>query len=224
MIAILAAGMLAAVAGFRAPVVAPAEQEKGYLWVEAESFADYGAWRLDTQFTHKMGSAYLIAPGVCKPIGSAKTTLSVPRAGTWHAWVRTKDWLPEFSPGRFALTVNGRQSGPLGASKREGWRWEKAGAFELPQGDVSVSLDDLSGAFARCDAVLFTTDAAYVPPDDADGVAAARARFAGETDVVNDGGEYDVVVVGAGTAGMGAALAATRTGARTALVHDRPLL
>ena len=216
--------MLAAVAGFRAPSTLPVEHEKGYLWLESESFSDYGAWRLDTQFTHKMGSAYLIAPGVCKPIGSAKTTLSVPRAGTWHAWVRTKDWLPEFSPGRFAITVGGRQSGPLGASKREGWRWEKAGAFELPQGDVSVSLDDLSGAFARCDAILFTTDAAYVPPDDADGVAAARARFAGETDVVNDSGEYDVVVVGAGTAGMGAALAAARTGARTALVHDRPVM
>ena len=216
--------MLAAVAGFRAPSALPVEHEKGYLWLEAESFADYGEWRLDTQFTHKMGSAYLIAPGVCKPIGSAKTTLAVPRAGTWHAWVRTKDWLPEFSPGRFALTVDGKQSGPLGVSKREGWRWEKAGAFALPAGDVAVSLDDLSGAFARCDAILFTTDAAYMPPDDAAGVAAARARFAGETDAVNDGGTYDVVVVGAGTAGMGAALAAARTGARTALVHDRPVL
>ena len=222
MIAIMAAGMLAA-AGFRAPAVAPTEHESGFLWLEAESFSDYGAWRLDTQFTHKMGSAYLIAPGADKPIGSAKTTLTVPRAGTWHAWVRTKDWLPEFSPGRFALTVNGRQSGPLGASKREGWRWEKAGAFELPQGDVFVSLDDLSGAFARCDAILFTTDAAYVPPDDADGVAAARARFAGETDVVNDGGAYDVVVVGAGPGGMGASLGAARNGARVALVFDRPV-
>ncbi|MBO7686991.1 MAG: hypothetical protein J6V72_11440, partial [Kiritimatiellae bacterium] len=83
---------------FRAPVTASKECVKGFLWLEAESFADYGAWRLDTQFTHKMGSAYLIAPGADKPIGSAKTTLAVPRAGTWHAWVRTKDWLPEFSP------------------------------------------------------------------------------------------------------------------------------
>ena len=216
--------VLAAVAGFRAPATATVEHEKGFLWLEAESFADYGDWRLDTQFTHKMGSAYLIAPGVGKPIGPAKTTLAVPRAGTWHAWVRTKDWLPEFSPGTFALTVNGRQSGPLGASKKGGWRWEKAGAFALPQGEVAVSLDDLSGAFARCDAILFTTDAAYVPPDDEEALEAARARFAGETVAVADGGTFDVVVVGAGTAGMGAALAAARTGARTALVHDRPVM
>ncbi|MBR1588547.1 MAG: NADH-dependent oxidoreductase, partial [Kiritimatiellae bacterium] len=213
MITAVAAGCLAAVAGFRAPLTATVEHERGFLWLEAESFADYGAWRLDTQFTHKMGSAYLIAPGVGRPIGQAKTTLSVPRAGTWHAWVRTKDWLPEFSPGRFALAVDGRRSAPLGASKKEGWRWEKAGAFALPQGKVAVSLDDLSGAFARCDAILFTTDAAYVPPEDADALAAARERLAdGHAGawpcLCADGGTYDVVVVGAGTAGMGAALAA----------------
>ena len=42
---------------FRAPVAAPQEHVKGFLWLEAEGFADYGDWRLDTQFTHKMGSA-----------------------------------------------------------------------------------------------------------------------------------------------------------------------
>ena len=125
-----------------------------FLWIEAESFAERGAWKVDTQFTHKMGSAYLIAPGVCKPIGSAKTTVRIPAAGTWYVWARTKDWLPEFSPGRFALSVNGRRGATLGASKRDGWRWEKAGAFALEAGEAAVSLDDLSGAYARCDETI----------------------------------------------------------------------
>ena len=94
-----------AICGMAALAAPGVEHVPGFLWIEAEDFAERGDWQVDTQFTHKMGSAYLIAPGVCKPIGSAKTTLAVPRAGTWHAWVRTKDWLPEFSPGRFALTV-----------------------------------------------------------------------------------------------------------------------
>ena len=38
-----------------------------------------------------------------------------------------------------------------------------------------------------------------------------------------DGGEYDVVVVGAGPGGMGASLGAARNGARVALVFDRPI-
>ncbi|MGN0847748.1 MAG: FAD-dependent oxidoreductase [Kiritimatiellia bacterium] len=231
---------------FRAPVESPKEHVPGFLWLEAEGFADYGDWRLDTQFTHKMGSAYLIAPGVGRPLaGDARTTLAIPRAGTWRAWVRTKDWLPEFSPGVFTLCVNGAAGKRLGAAKREGWGWELAGEWKLPAGSVEVALKDLSGAFARCDAILFTTDAAYTPVEDEDVVphgmegvptctdavrgaqsarGAARRKFRGEAEAIVDGGSYDVVVVGAGTAGMGAALAAARTGARVALVHDRPVL
>ena len=83
--------MLAAVAGFRAPSTLPVEHEKGYLWLEAESFVDYGEWRLDTQFTHKMGSAYLICRGANAPMPNpARTTISIPRAGTWRVWARTK--------------------------------------------------------------------------------------------------------------------------------------
>ena len=214
-----------AIAGVRGvPVVGRAVPGEPLIWVEAENFTDRGAWKVDTQFTHKMGSAYLIAPGLCKPIGSAKTTVDVPCAGTWHVWARTKDWLPEFSPGQFAISVNGKRGAVLGASKREGWRWEKAGVYELPQGAASLSLDDLSGAYARCDAILFTTDAAYVPPENAEELADVRRRFLGIPDVVEDCGEYDVVVIGAGSGGMGASIAAARTGAKTALVHDRPVL
>ena len=217
-------------ADFRAPVASPKEHVKGFLWLEAEGFADYGAWRLDTQFTHKMGSAYLLAVGVLKPIDSAKTTVEVPSAGTWRAWVRTKDWLPEFSPGTFRLELrNGDRCAPmssavLGASKQEGWRWEKAGDFKLAAGKAEVALVDLSGAFARCDAVLFTTDLSYEPPVEAAALEAAREKFSGRSAAIADGGAYDVVVVGSGPAGMGAALAAARAGARVALVHDRPIM
>ena len=57
---------------FRAPVQAPKECVKGFLWLETEGFSDYGEWKLDTQFVHKMGSAYLLAAGVGKPIGSGR--------------------------------------------------------------------------------------------------------------------------------------------------------
>ena len=212
------------VSGFRPPARTPEEVVRGFVWIEAEDFADYGRWKLDTQFVHKMGSAYLLAAGTLKPIGCARTRVRIPSAGRWTAWVRAKDWVPAFHPGTFRLLLGGRPGGTLGASGREGWRWERAGAWDLPAGDAELALEDLSGAFARCDAVLLTTKADYAPPDDADGCEAARAKFTGADGAVADGGSYDLVVVGAGPGGMGAALAAARHGARVALVHDRPVL
>ena len=214
-----------AAAPFRAPAGQPAEHVEGMLWLEAEAFEEYGDWKLDTQFTHKMGSAYLICPGLDRPTSKpARTKVRVPRAGKWRAWVRTKDWLPEFSPGKFALEVSGRRGATMGASGKSGWRWESAGDFELQPGDAEVSLVDLSGAYARCDAVLFSSDPAFVPPDEADALESARARLSGAAADIADGGDYGLVVVGAGPGGMGAALSAARLGVQVALVHDRPVL
>ena len=194
------------------------------VWLEAEDFKRPGAWRVDTQFTHKMGSAYLIAPGVLKPIGAAATEIELPEAGGWTAWARTKDWVPAHHPGRFALSVDGRRTpGELGASGRAGWIWEKAGAFKLAAGAHSIALEDLSGAYARCDALLFTTDASFRPPDDYAETERLRARLAPQPPE-SEKGPFDVVVVGGGPAGVCAAVAAARNGAKTALVHDRPVL
>jgi len=200
------------------------EAVEGFLFVEAEDFVDYGAWRLDTQFTHKMGSAYLIASGVGQPIRSATTTVEVPRTGTWRVWARTKDWLPEFSPGAFTLVVGGKEGARLGVSGHDGWHWEKVGDFDLEKGTVSLELRDLSGYFGRCDAIVLTMDAGYVPPEDAKKQVVERYRLRGEDPTPHDRGAFDLVVVGAGPGGTPAAIAAARHGARVALVGDRPVL
>lgn len=209
--------------GFRAPAKNAREVVPGFLWLEAEEFADYGGWVIDTQFVGKMGSAYLLAPGVTNAVVSAHTKVCVPRAGVWQVWARTRDWIPEHHPGLFALEVNGKRSATLGNSGEKGWLWQKAGTYELAAGEVTVGLVDLSGWFARCDAVLLTTDAAYVPPADAEANEAAREKYTGIAPPT-DGGSYDVVIVGAGPAGTTAAIQSARAGARTLLVHDRPVL
>ena len=38
------------------------------LLVEVEGFASHGGWQLDTQFIQQMGSPYLLAHGLGKPI------------------------------------------------------------------------------------------------------------------------------------------------------------
>ena len=196
----------------------------GILLVEAEGFEDYGPWRLDSQFVHKMGSPYLIASGVGVPIGSARTTVDIPRAGTWRVWARTKDWLPEYSPGAFEVVVNGKSGLRLGASRRVGWLWEQAGDFVLAEGPARLELHDLSGYFGRCDALVLTTDLTYIPPDEPKALAAERYRLRGESSVPFEKGCFDVIVVGAGPGGCPAAIAAARHGVRVALIGDRPVL
>ena len=197
----------------------------GFLWVEAEDFTDYGEWKLDTQFVHKMGSAYLLACGVGKRIGDAATEVQLPQEGTYRVWARTKNWLTECSPGKFTISVGGKPSKQtLGTAAKAQWTWQNAGDFELKKGVVGLALNDLSGAFARCDALLLTRDLSYTPPEELEACQRERARLTGQPETVEDAGAFDVIVVGAGTAGCGAAVAAARTGARTALVHDRPVL
>jgi hypothetical protein len=221
----VAPGSLEELARWRKPAAESRMVVEGFLWVEAEDFADYGGWRLDTQFVHTMGSAYLLAGGVCQPVREATTAVKVPRAGTYRVWVRTRNWLKGYSPGTFTIAVNGKRAeNVMGAGKPEVWAWERAGDFTLEAGSVRLALVDLSGAFARCDAVLLTRETGYVPPDDSEGTESARARFSGLPQEVADLGAFDVVVVGAGSAGVPAAVAAARNGARTALIHDRPVL
>jgi len=210
---------------FRPPPVEAKMVVDGFLWVEAEDFSDYGDWKLDTQFVHKMGSAYLLACGIGSPIGNASTTVQLPQAGTYRVWVRTKNWLQAFSPGTFTVSIDGRKSKQvLGAAPSDVWMWESAGDFELSKGSVKLALVDLSGAFARCDALLLTCDLTYTPPEALEACRSERSRLTGLPEKCEDAGDFDVIVIGAGTAGCGAAVAAARTGAKTALVQDRPVL
>ena len=43
------------------------------IFCEVESFEDYGGWSLDTQFETEMGSPYLLAHGLGRPVADATT-------------------------------------------------------------------------------------------------------------------------------------------------------
>ena len=63
------------------------------IFIEAESFDDWGGWVNDTQFMDQMGSPYLLAHGLGKPVADAKTTVNIYEAAEYHVWVRTKNWM-----------------------------------------------------------------------------------------------------------------------------------
>ena len=129
--------------------------------VEAEWFEDYGGWVNDTQFMDQMGSPYLLAHGMGKPVADAKTTFEA-KGGKYGVWVRTKNWTafwhPEGGAGTFNLVVNGRTlPAVLGAQGKGEWLWVKADDVELKDGKNSLALHDLDGFDGRVDVVAFIT-------------------------------------------------------------------
>ena len=133
--------------------------------IEAESFDDLGGWKVDTQFIYSMGSPYLIAHGLGKPVAPAKTTVTLPAAGRWFVWVRTRNWAPGpwEAPGRFALAVNGQELPHVFGAEDGQWCWESGGAVEVDSATVSLSLIDLTGFDGRCDAIFLTQDENQLP-------------------------------------------------------------
>lgn len=217
------------VAAINAPFKAPARRiemvRDGFLWIEAEDFATYGGWMLESQFVHLMGSAYLIAAGTGHPVADATLNVKVPKAGHYRLWVRARNWIPEHSPGRFEVSVAGHAAATaFGGAKGADWTWEDGGAFDLAAGAVELRLHDLTGYYGRCDALVLTTDAAWRAPEKGEALARERAALCGYSLEPRKEGSFDVVVAGGGVAGCCAAIAAARSGAKTALIQSRPVL
>jgi hypothetical protein len=192
--------------------------------IEAEDFDDPGGWIVDSQFEVQMGSPYLLAHGYGRPVADASTVVPIANSASYEVWVRTKDWAPSGHPGRFTLSINDETLGiELGASGQD-WSWERAGVVDLPAGDTTFALHDLTGFDGRCDAIFLTAEGT-VPPNGVDADALAwRKRLRGLPVEPVDAGTFDVVVVGGGVSGCAAALTSARLGNRVALIQDRPLL
>jgi hypothetical protein len=194
------------------------------ILIEAEDFDNYGGWVLDSQFETQMGSPYLLAHGLGRPVADATTVVAIANAGEYEVWVRAKDWVPSHHPGRFTLSINGTTLETEFGANGQDWSWQSAGKVSLPKGDVTLALHDLTGFDGRCDAIFLSIDR-LVPPNEVNEASRAwRRALRGLPDQPIDAGHYDVVVVGGGISGCAAALTAARLGQRVALIQDRPVL
>lgn len=203
------------------------------ILVEASNFANPGGWKLDTQFYQQMGGNHLLAHGMGVPVRNATTTVKIPEDGKWKVWVRTRDWCPgEWqAPGRFKVKFNGEFLEPEFGVKDAKWGWQYGGEVDVEtirgmRGDRSYALElvDLTGFDGRCDAIFFTQeDDPMLPNDDLAELAAWKDRLSGRADEAIEELDYDVVIVGGGMTGCGAALAARSQGLKVALIQDRPM-
>ncbi len=205
-------------------IVSLAAQAKT-IFIEAESFDDWGGWVNDTQFMDQMGSPYLLAHGMGKPVSDAKTTF-IGNGWKYGVWVRTRNWTAYWNPcwrlcpgaGTFSIVVNGEKlPNVIGGQGNGEWEWVKVGEVTLKVGENTVALHDLTGFDGRVDAIAFSTatPGTWESP--------RRDSLLRDGDVKTMPA-YDVVVVGGGIAGICAAISSARLGLKTALVHDRPVL
>ncbi|MEM7473706.1 MAG: FAD-dependent oxidoreductase [Planctomycetota bacterium] len=197
------------------------------LFVEAESFDAQGGWKLDTQFIELMGSPYLLAHGLGRPVADAKTQVVFPETGEYNVFVRTKDWVAKWkapgAPGKFQLVVNGEAVEEMFGTQGEDWQWQSGGKVDIKDTQVELALHDLTGFDGRCDAIYFTKSK-ELPPNSSEILGSWRRKQLNlpEEPEVMDG--YDLVVIGGGYSGMGSAISAARMGCKVALIQNRPVL
>jgi len=196
--------------------------------VEAEAFDSLGGWVIDQQFMDEMGSPFVLAHGLGVPVKDASTAVTLPAAGEYRVWVRTRDWVAGWkapgAPGKFQLLVDGKAVKTTFGTEDAKWHWQPGGAIEISKTKVTVALHDLTGFEGRCDAIVFSADPRFKPPEDLKTMIPWRRKLLGLPETPPDAGEFDLVVVGGGIAGTAAALTAARLDAKVALIQDRPVL
>ena len=196
--------------------------------VEAEGFQDHGGWFVDQQFMDQMGSPYLLAHGLGVPVADATTTVRFAAPGTYRVLVRTRDWVGPWkvpgAPGKFQLLVNGKALETVFGTEGAEWHWQDGGTLRIDGPEATLALHDLTGFEGRCDAIVFTTDQSFVPPNHAEAMTAFRREKLSLPEKPEDAGRFDLVVVGGGIAGTCTAISAARLGLDVALIQNRPLL
>ena len=120
--------------------VIPSSASAAEFLVEAEGFAHYGGWVLDPQFLDVMGSPYLLANGLGRPVANAVTEAEFPETGTYWFSVRTKDWVPPHHPGCFKVIVDSREVPVTFGRQGQGWIWQDGGMVKIRTKRVRIEL------------------------------------------------------------------------------------
>lgn len=194
----------------------PGSAQLNSVLLETESFSNKGGWVIDQQSIDVIGSPYLMAHGMGTPVTDASTSVNFPAKGNYRIFVRTRNWTApwsEHAAGRFQILVDGKAIKQEFGTRGSDWAWTDGGSIKVKNNQVEISLHDLTGFNARCDALWFTSEKSETPP---------QLPVPKNTKPVES--SFDFVVVGGGMAGTCAAISAARLGLKVALVQNRPVL
>ncbi len=195
------------------------------IWIDAAEFENKGQWKLESQFVRSVGASYLLGinkPGV--PVENTNTTFKIEEDGYYRFFVRTKNWKFPEAPGQFTLAADGEElPNILGKMPTHKWYWEIAGDLYLKKGTHTLSAIDKTGWLARFSSIVITSDMDFTPSPEIERFIKQRAEIKGIS-LKPEELHFDYVVVGAGPAGIPAAIEAARNGLKVALVSGRPAI
>jgi len=210
--------------------------KKQTVFIEAEAFDKKGGWVIDQQFMDEMGSPFLLAHGLGKPVDDASTTFEIEKEGEYFIWVRTRDWVGPWKkpgvqetkkasgyPGKFKLLIDGKKLSPVFGTEKAEWHWQSGGGVQLAKGKHNITVKDLTGFNGRVDAICLSSKKNFTPPEDVQAIEQLRIKTEALSEI-RDQGEFDLVVVGGGIAGICSAVSGARLGLKVALVQNRPVL
>src|SRR5690606_7205542 len=134
----------------------------------------------------------------------------------------TRNWVAPWgvsgAPGKFQLLFDRVSLKTLFGTEGAEWHWQDGGTVKLDKGNIEIELHDLTGFNGRCDAIILTKDTEFIPPNDSDALADFRAAQLNLPEQPELAGEFDLVVVGGGIAGITSAISAARLGCKVALI------
>jgi len=197
----------------------------GKLWIDAIDFKDFGGFTVESQFVREMGQSYLLANGTGETLKPATVTFTIKESGMHRFYIRTKNWVAEHSPDGLIIEVDGVKSKHIcGKMHIRDWYFEIGADFNLSVGEHTLKIYDTTGWFARFACVIITNDYDYTPPKEITLLKKHRLEIKGIKANLTDHGNYDLIVVGGGAAGVCTAISAARYGLKVALLNDRPIL
>ena len=152
-----------------------AESKAEHHLLLADDFTTLGSWTIDNQQTayKQKNLKGRITYDQTVPGTDAVAKFTVEKAGTYQIWVHAKHGQGHgynANPWEFKVGVDDTSLNTVfgGAASHANFVWTKGDSIELTAGEHTLKLIDFSANYARCGAILITSDENLTPSDDLD--------------------------------------------------------
>ena len=141
------------------------KSDKTYIVLGPDGFTTYGAWKSTTDTT----GYKIITGGADSNINitdTADISVCLPKDGTYKIYTLSKDFTTGPGIRFYDVKLGSVITFRTGNHGQAGFFWQSSDTFTSYGGEMTLSLVDSSGNYARCAAVVITDDLSFDPTND----------------------------------------------------------